>query len=32
MSINDVKEVRAICKEFRVQTVPTKYSSMNGHH
>jgi len=30
MSLNDHKEVRRIFKGFRIQVVPTKYSSMNA--
>ena len=30
MSINDHKEVRRLFKGFRIQTVATKYSSMNA--
>ncbi len=30
MSLNDHKEVRRIFKGFRIQAVPTKYSSMNA--
>ncbi len=32
MSLNDHKEVRRIFKGFRIQAVPTKYSSMNARH
>ncbi len=32
MSLNDHKEVRRIFRGFRIQTVPTKYSSMNARH
>ena len=32
MSLNDHKEVRRIFKGFRIQAVPTKYSSMNPRH
>ncbi len=32
MSLNDHKEVRRIFKAFRIQAVPTKYSSMNARH
>ncbi len=32
MSLNDHKEVRRIFKSFRIQAVPTKYSSMNARH
>jgi len=32
MSLNDHKEVRRIFNGFRIQAVPTKYSSMNARH
>ncbi len=32
MSLNDHKEVRRIFEGFRIQAVPTKYSSMNGQN
>ncbi len=32
MSLNDHKEIRRIFNGFRIQAVPTKYSSMNARH